>query len=260
MHEKSDIPESFESTRHKRLSPDGFDPKKPRLGRRECEPHSDETNYLYEVLTANFPDGRALWDLHHYFSIDDLTIDIQFDISYFKEMHIPKRLSSYKAEKYDDRVPTMAINVLSKSTWKTDIGENVDYCRMLNIPLYVVFPTYHIANKYYKPPFLRAYILQPSGEYRIKEIRGATIEGENKNPNDVIDVSEYVPFRLGLQQREVKHESNKALYRLILLKLDKLETFLTNEEKQKKRAEEAQKRVEKLEDEVKRLKKKLRNR
>ena len=147
MQEKTDNSDAVISTRHKRLSPEEFDNSKPRLGRRESEPHSDEINYLYDVLTTNFPDDRAMWDLHHYFTVDDLKIDLQFDVSYFKDMHIPERLSSYKAEKYNGRVPNMAINVLSKSTWKTDIGENLDYCRRLQIPLYIVFTTYHIATK-----------------------------------------------------------------------------------------------------------------
>ncbi len=274
MQDKLNISETFESTRHKSISPDDFDPTKPRLGRRESEPHSDEINYLYDVLTTNFTKDGVMWDLHHYFSIDEFDMDLQFDISYFKDMEISQRLSSYKAKNFDNRIPTMAINVLSKTTWKTDIGETVDYCRKLKIPLYIVFPAYHVANKYYKPPFLRAYILQPTGEYHIEELRETTIDETNKNVNAVIDVSKIVPFRLGLKKRDSTHESNKALYRLILLDPNKFQVFLTKAEKEKhnaeeaqKRAEEAQKRAEgaeerakKLETEVEDLRDQLKNR
>ena len=267
MQDKVESPESIESKRHKSYHTDNFDPKKPRLGRRESEPHSDEINYLYDVLTKNFPEDRAIWDLHHYFSVDEIDIDIQFDVSYFRNMQIPKRLSSYKAKKFDNRVPTMAINVLSKSTWRADIGENVDYCRKLKVPLYIVFPSYHVASKYYKPPFLRVYMLQPTGEYIIKELREVTIDGEKKNPNAVIDVSTHVPFRLGLEKRTSKHESNSTLYRLILLDASELKVFPTKAEHEKQKAGEAQKkadkadqRVKELEDEIKELKDQLKNR
>ena len=39
---------------------DLFDPNKPRLGRRESEPHSLEVTYIHDVLTTNFPEGRAV--------------------------------------------------------------------------------------------------------------------------------------------------------------------------------------------------------
>jgi len=57
--------------------------KKPRLGRRESEPQSEDITYLYDVLMTNFPNSRALWDLHHYFLINGNEIDLQFDISFF---------------------------------------------------------------------------------------------------------------------------------------------------------------------------------
>ncbi len=260
MQDEVEPPESLESKRHESYPPDNFDPKKPRLGRRESEPHSDEINYLYDVLTANFSDDRAIWDLHHYFSIDGIDIDIQFDVSFFKDMRILKRLSSYKAKEYDNRVPTMAINVLSKSTWRTDIGEHVDYCRKLGVPLYVVFPSYHVASQYYEPPFLRVYMLQPTGEYNIRELHEVAIDGESTDPNAVIDVSELVPFRLGLKKRTVKHESNSALYRLILLDPSEFKVFLTKAEKAEQEKQKTEQKLNRLEDEIKKLKDQLKNR
>ncbi|RMG22040.1 MAG: hypothetical protein D6732_26325 [Methanobacteriota archaeon] len=117
-------PVTYLSSRHKQLERDDDDVHpKPRLGRRECEPHSDEINYLYDVLSTNYPEDRTLWDLHHYFLIEGEKIDIQFDISYFKGMQIPYRISSYDAQKFNHRVPTMAIISFlhrpSKMTWES---------------------------------------------------------------------------------------------------------------------------------------------
>ncbi|MFO8020732.1 MAG: hypothetical protein R6U96_19065 [Promethearchaeia archaeon] len=250
MQEKTRYPDSFESTRHKSSHPE-FDPSKPRLGRRESEPHSDEINYLYEVLATNFPQDRTMWDLHHYFTIDDIDIDIQFDISYFKDMHIPKRLSSYKAKNFDNRVPTMAINVLSKNTWHADIGEHVDYCRKLQIPLYIVFPSFHVATEYYKPPFLRVYILQSTGEYNIKELREVTIEEEKENLDAVLDISNQVPFRLGLKKRSIQHESGNPLYRLVLLDPTEFKVLPTKAQKAEKKATKLEARIKELEEQLK---------
>ena len=77
------------STRIENAPPDLFDPNTPRLGRRESEPHSAEITYIHDILTTNFPTGRAVWDLHHYFlgikdPLKGKEIDIQFDVSFFK--------------------------------------------------------------------------------------------------------------------------------------------------------------------------------
>ena len=83
MQEESELNRNFTidgkpviNTRHRDAKPDLYDPSVPRLGRRESEPHSDEISYLYDFLTANFPNDKTTWDLHHYFEKDDLKIDI----------------------------------------------------------------------------------------------------------------------------------------------------------------------------------------
>ncbi len=103
-----------------------YDPLVPRLGRRESEPHAAEVSYLYDVLSTNFPDDRATWDLHHYFTFEGEEIDIQFDISFFRGFKVPYPISSYRASEYQNRVPTLAINVLSKSTWRVDLSVTLD--------------------------------------------------------------------------------------------------------------------------------------
>ena len=65
---------------------------------------------------------------------------------------MPYTLSSYKAKDYENRIPSMAINVLSKSTWREDFIENVDKCRLAQIPLYVVFSPFLVTSEIYAPP------------------------------------------------------------------------------------------------------------
>ncbi|WP_457559576.1 hypothetical protein [Candidatus Harpocratesius sp.] len=252
----------FRSTRIENAPPDLFDPNTPRLGRRESEPHSAEVSYLYNVLNTNFKeDNRVIWDLHHYFIIENQEIDLQFDISFFKGLSIPYTLSSYKAQLYQNRVPTMVINILSKSTWRADVGEHVDYCKLLKIPIYVVFSAYHVASAIYKPPFLRAYILQSTGDYKIVEVRETTINEETlcKNPSVVIDLRPILNFRLGIMKLKEKHEGNLSLYRIIIIKPTVLKRYFTKMEKEKARADQEKARADLFEKKYKELQNQLKN-
>ena len=245
-------------TRIKEAHPPEYDPKVPRLGRRESEPHSAVITYLFDVLRTNFPNDRVTWDLHHYFSIPelDLQLDIQFDISYFRDLSIPYELPSYNAAVYDNKVPTMAVNVLSKSTWKIDIGEHLDLCKAIKIPVYVVFSAYNVATKLYRPPFLRVYFLQEDGEYRTEELREITIDTEEKqNPDALIDLSPLLPFRLGIMQRKVKFKGAKPTFHMILVKPESMETFPTSLEKETARAEMEIEKRKQVEEEKKQVEK-----
>ena len=225
---------NFVSTRHRDAISLTSDEGAPRIGRRESEPHSIEINYLYDVLKVNFPNHRVTWDLHHYLNSDFGEINIQFDVSFFKDLQIPYTLSSYEGKKFENRVPDLAINILSKSTWEKDIGKNLDKCRVLQIPVYVIFPSYHVATKIYKPPFMRVYILQDTGNYEMIDLRDVAIvedaEGNTieKNPKAIIDVSHILPFRLGLLKRNQEHDGGLPLFRVVLIKPDIFELFLTS--------------------------------
>lgn len=246
------------STKHRDAEPDTFDPNKPRLGRRESEPHSAEITYLYDVLTTNFPDDRTMWDLHHYFKKETTKIDVQFDISYFRGLKIPFTLSSYRADDFNKKVPTMAINILSKSTWRSDIAEKADFCRILEIPIYIVFPPYNVTINIYKPPYLRVYILQENGEYKMHELRETLgITSGQWNKDAVIDVSHIVPFRLGLRKRKQRHHGDKSLYRLVLIDPESDKILPTESEKKDEVIEKKDKKIAKLEEENKKLRKQL---
>ena len=197
-----------------------------------------------------------MWDLHHYFNLDGTELDIQFDITYFRDFSIPCTLSSYKAVDFGNRVPTMAINVLSKRTWMADIGEHVDDCRALKIPIYVVFSPYYAARQNYTPPFLRIYQLNDNGDYTIRELRQVTVqEGGSMNIENVLDAGDLVPFRFGLMELQQKHEKGKPLYRLILI--DKVDdrVLLTPAELEKERADQEKERADHAESRVKELEK-----
>ncbi|MEX2681926.1 MAG: hypothetical protein Q6373_010005 [Candidatus Sigynarchaeota archaeon] len=255
---EDEMPGRLPLTRHKNVVQPDFDPDKPRLGRRESEPHSAEINYLYDVLRSNFPGDRTTWDLHHYFkdptneaSKDD-EYDIQFDISYFRGFMIDYELSSYAAVEHENRVPTMAVNVMSKSSWAVDLSDHVDKSRLLAIPLYITFPTYHVATSTYKPPFLRAYIYQPSTrQYSIHDLKQTIIkEGEPltrdlcDDPGKLIDTSGIVPFRIGLMERRVRLKGGLATYRMILVHPTEPVMLLTRAEQERARAEQEKARAE----------------
>ena len=248
------------STRIETAEALSYDPRQPRLGRRESEPHSEEITYLYDVLRANFPESRAMWDLHHYFLVGSEVVDIQFDISFFKNFKIEYSLSSYRAAKFNNRVPDMVINFLSKSTWHLDVGIHVDYCRLLKIPLYIVFSPFYIGKPIYKPPFLRAYILQSSGDYRIHDLQkialkqGATVA----NREAVLDVSELVPFNVGIMALNTRHEGDLPRYRLVLVNVKNYEIYLTRAEQEKARAEQEKARADQLQRQLEALQRKLR--
>ncbi|MHA1456581.1 MAG: hypothetical protein ACTSR5_11465 [Promethearchaeota archaeon] len=238
------------STRIGNAPPDLFDPNVPRLGRRESEPHSAEITYIHDVLTANFPEGRAIWDLHHYFLgkkgvLKGKEIDIQFDVSFFQSFSISYTLSSYNAGMYGERIPDMVVNILSKSTWSRDLSEHVDICNNLGVSVYVVFSPYKVASKVYDPPFLRVFVLQEDGSYKQKELKSITLnEGESINEKTIIAVSERLPFRLGLMHLKRKHEGDQPVYRLIFIDLSEPRILLTKAEIEKQEAEEKAKKAE----------------
>lgn len=152
------------------------------------------------------------------------------------------------------------------------MAEKLDYCRLLEIPLYVVFASYHVATEIYRPPFARAYILQESGEYKIREIRKITISPSGEFVSDaLIDISGIVPFRLGLQKRKQKHQEDEPLYRLVLIDPEKKAILLTRNQKneriideqnqkineQNQKISKQNKKIEQLDDEIQELKKKF---
>nr|MDO8087749.1 Uma2 family endonuclease [Candidatus Sigynarchaeum springense] len=251
--------------------PDGFDPHKPRLGRRESEPHSAEVTYLYDVLRSNFPQDRVTWDLHHYFIVEGEEIDVVFDVSLFKGMSLPVQLSSYRAAEFGGRVPDLAINVMSKSTWRSDVGEHVDLCHMLKIPVYVIYAPFHVASRPYKPPFLRAYVADERGEYQARELRDVALKsGKEVNWDATIDCGGHLPFKLGLQELEgAKHEKGWQLYRLVIINPRERTIFRSKLEmeharadqekaradKEKARADQEKARADRAEEELARLRK-----
>ncbi len=243
------------STRHELAKLDQEDEKPaPRLGRRESEPHSDEINYLYEVLSSNYPNDRTFWDLHHYFFFEGERLDIQFDISYFRNMDVPFRISSYDASKYGNRVPTMAINVLSSSTFKNDLGIVLQQCQRLRIPIYVILSDHLPSPSYVKAPFLKIYY-EDGEQYRTVETSAICCkEGEEVDQSKLLDVRpDLLPFKFGLMERKQKYLKNElfSLYYLILVDRKTGKRLLTPKEmvalqarEEQRKAEEAQRKAE----------------
>ncbi len=230
----------------------------PRLGRREYEPHSHKINYLHDVLTTYFPDDRAFWDLHHYFDLEGNQIDLQFDISYFKGLIFLDQVSSFRSKGFDGRIPTMAINILSSSTYNTDLGLTAQTCQELGILVYVIFSDHIFEPKAVKAPFLKV-IYEEGGRYHMAELHEpfCTEEG-NIDPSKLLDIRpDLLPFMfdiMELKDRYWKKGKQHRLYQLILIdrktgeKLrTKAEMALEKAEEAKRRAQEAERRTEEAE-------------
>ncbi|MHA1268978.1 MAG: hypothetical protein ACTSPY_04255 [Candidatus Helarchaeota archaeon] len=244
---KSDV---FITTRDKgEISDEGASPIPQRIGRRESEPHSEEVSYMYDVLTTNFPGSRTFWDLHHYFKLseDDSEIDIQFDISFCKDFILDKAISSYNPDQFNGRIPDIAINILSKSTWRIDLLEHVEYCEKIKIPYYIVFTPYDTVGKLYRPPFMRIFHLE-NNKYVHFDVRDIVLkEGEEENIDNtkIINLGNKLPFRIGLMERKKSHIKCGKLYRLVFFDKEKDIILKTNAEKEKERAEKEKERAEK---------------
>ncbi|MHA1716791.1 MAG: hypothetical protein ACTSXP_14195 [Promethearchaeota archaeon] len=236
------------STRHRDFPPDPFDPTEPRLGRRESEPHSEEITYIHDVLTTNFPKSRVVWDLHHYFFSNEFgkEIDIQFDISFFKDWSFDRTLSSYKSSDFGNRIPDFAINILSKSTWRADLLDHETTCEHFQIPVYIVFAPYDVASVFYKPPFMRIYYLK-EGTYYHLDIREIALKAGSTSVNKeaIVDLGETLKIRLGIMEREKLHHDGRKLYRLVFF--DKIEDQMlkTSLELERERSNKLEERAEK---------------
>jgi hypothetical protein len=151
-------------------------------------------------------------------------------------------------------VPTLAINILSKSTLANDIGINMDFCRLLGIPLYVLFNPYLPEPRAYKAPFLRVYRLTGSGDYEIKELREITMfEGGAIDLSRVISVGELVPFMLGILELKQKHKGDLPIYRLMFVNSATGDRLLAFGEQQKMRADQEKRKREEAEQRIKEL-------
>ncbi len=254
---------NFVSTRHM-APPEYPEIEPPRLGRRESEPHSIGIMKIYEILEANFPRDRPIMDLHHYFYVKGDKIDIQFDLTYFRNFKLDYTLSSYDAAKFNNRVPDMAINILSKSTYLKDLGYTADICQELKIPVYVIFSTHDISVSLYRPPFLRVHILEDD-KYKVITVNGELFD-ENNNliEENIVRTSPLLPFNLGLLRLPTLHESGTPNYMLAILNPETKELYKTRSEiekeradKEKERADKEKERADKLEKLLEEYKKKL---
>ncbi|MHA1611365.1 MAG: hypothetical protein ACTSYU_04860, partial [Promethearchaeota archaeon] len=215
----------------------------PRLGRRESEPHSGAISYLFDVIRSNFPNDRGFWDLHHYFDYQGEEIDIQYDISYFRNFQCPEQQPSYKAREFGGRIPTLTINVLSKSTYMQDLSVNLDLSLKIGVPLYVVFFAYPVAPRVYPLPFLRVYELRDN-QYIQHELHEVYCDNENKiNSDAILSFPDLIPFKIGLRKMVETYKGNKPIYQIALFDLEN-HIYPTKAEYEKQRAEQEKQRAE----------------
>ncbi len=203
----------------------------PRSGRKEHEPHSMAVNRLHDVLAANFPGDRVMRDLHHHFTVlEDGGIrtryDLIFDIAFYQDLAIPDLLEEFISSEHGHRVPTMAINSPTMRTWDVDMAGYVEACKMLGIPLYIVFEAFHVVKQLPAPPFLRAYYFDENGDHVHVDLRRVFIkEGGLRESrlleDNVLSFPGVVPFQIGLMElREGVRCDNgeiRPTYQLVLI-------------------------------------------
>jgi len=245
----------FMLTRHMYSDPYEGAEEGPRLGRRESQHHGLELMYIYNIISTNFPNLLALNDLNHYFLINEKKVNIQFDISIFKDFSLSGRIRSYDAEKFGNKIPIMAINILSKSTWRKDFSDNLEKCRLIKIPYYVVLfiqPIDSIDAEIYHYPSIRLYRLNSSGYYDYKVLSEILYDENNiVNEEAILDCSDLLPFRIGLQKIKERDIEGKSLYRIIFIKKESLEMYLTDSELKDKIIEKKDQLIEEKEQMIK---------
>lgn len=264
----------FFNTRHRNAAKEiANEEVKPRLGRRESEPHSFKINYIHDVLATNFPSDRTFWDLHHYFRIGSEKVDLQFDISFFKDFEFKDQVSSYNEEDHEMRRPTMVINILSRSTFNNDLGINAESCQILGIPVYVAFSDHLPEPEIIKAPFLKVFYKADEG-YSMKMLRDwcCTEEDRTIDHTKTIDIlPDILQFKFGimkLKDRYWKKGVRHDLFQLVFIdrktgeilptRAEKAERQKLAAEKKAKKAQEqalaAEEKVRKLEKELEKMK------
>ncbi len=244
--------EQYLNTRHRDAALRLMQEEKPtyRLGRRESEPHSFKINYIHDVLSTNFPEDRTFWDLHHYFTLGQSKLDLQFDISYFRNFRFKDQLSSYDEQDHDMRRPTMAINILSKSTYNSDLGITAENCMKLQIPAYVTFSDHIPEPEAVKAPFLKVYY-QVGKKYAIETLSEyCCTEGEEGiDQSKTIDVlPDILPFKFGIMKLNDKYWKKGIrydLFQLVFIDRETRQLFKTKAEIEKERADKEKERADK---------------
>jgi hypothetical protein len=235
------------STRHKFPDPREGALDGPRIRRREGEPYSLEINYLWDVLHTNFPNHRVLLDLPHCFRQGTKRIDIQLDLSFFLNLSIPEKINSFDSSDFDYRIPELAINILTKATWRVDLVDNFEKCRKIKIPYYVVFFAYPIKNEIYPYPLLRLYKMNNDGRYTTQDLTDLAIDNDVIVSQTAFLDCEPLPFRIGLAKIPETFIGGKPLYRMILLKKNIFEVYNTKAELAESKAKEAESKAKEAE-------------
>ncbi|MHA1819212.1 MAG: hypothetical protein ACTSU2_04755 [Promethearchaeota archaeon] len=228
-----------------------LDAPPPRLGRRETEPHSEEVSYLHDVLSVNFPNCRTISDLHHYFILNNIKIDILYDISFFIDWEFNDgALDSYDAAQFGNRIPDLVVNILSKSTYMNDLTNIKEFSLRLGIPYYIIFAPFNISAPAFNPPFLRVYELNRNNakynEITLNHV--AIIEGEDKiNEKYIVNPGDGLPFNVGLMERKRRLYDGSKLYRMVVLDKSKENRLLVRWGREKDRASKEKERANNLE-------------
>ncbi|MHA1680673.1 MAG: hypothetical protein ACTSUE_06680 [Promethearchaeota archaeon] len=116
--------------------------------------------------------------------------------------------------------------------------------RRAKIPVYIIFSPYMFATQEFKPPFLRVYTLGANGDYTHVDYRVLAVdEDETIYPENIVDLGEKIPFRVGVQKSTDNIYGIGPCYHLAIFKKDEDIIFKTAEEMIEVRAGEAEVRA-----------------
>ena len=143
-----------------------YESNMPRHGRFECPPQSQGIRYVFNVLKTNFLNWASTCGLHHCFVgrkgiFKGKLVETILDISFFEKLDLPEVMLNFNSYKYGGRIPNFVLNVLSYSTWRVDLVENVDVLKCLGVHVYAVYKALKtISCMLYYRPLLRVYLLE----------------------------------------------------------------------------------------------------
>ncbi len=160
----------------------------------------------------------------------------------------------------------MAINILSASTYRNDLGIVLEQCQRIGIPVYVMFSDHLQTPSYVKAPMLKIYC-KDGNQYHTAEIHEVWCReaDDNVDPNKQLDIRpDLLPFKFGIMERKAKYMKDNVspLYYLALVDRNSGKLLLTGRQlaeqradEEKRRADEGKRRADQLQKELEVLKK-----
>ena len=153
----------------------------------ELAPHSDNGDLIRHAIKCRFKDWgrscRCLGNVHLFYR-EGVPDYVAPDVMVFPDLPGDYPAPHYKI--WEDGVPALVVEVLSKSTWRDDIGVKKDAYHAMGVREYWIFNP--IRSIVPTQPALQGYYRHPDG-YAVVESTLGWVEGIQTElfPSDVLD-------------------------------------------------------------------------